>query len=207
MKTTLAVGAIILLVVGGLYLWMFPGSLSGLFGSSEPEVEVPVTPVDTRSTYASSTLGISLRYPQGWSASDYAYQFSSSKTIDGVKFTIPAQMATGTNLSPDSYVSVEWLPRATKCVGDIYLKANVKASPVTDGVVSYSLATSTEGAAGNFYEEWAYALSGSEPCTAVRYFIHSTNIGNYPAGAVREFDKAALIAEFDKIRKSLLLSR
>src|SRR3989344_4697074 len=206
MKTILVIGAIIVLFVGGLYLWMFPGSLSGLFGG-KPEPEVPVVPVDTRSTYASTTLVITLRYPQGWSAGDYSYQFSSTKSIAGVKFGIPASMATGTNLSADSYVSVEWLPRATKCVGDIYLKANVKAVPVVDGGISYSLATSSEGAAGNIYEEWAYALPNSEPCTAVRYFIHSTNIGNYPAGAVREFNKASLIAEFDKIRRSLLITQ
>jgi hypothetical protein len=52
-----------------------------------------------------------------------------------------------------------------------------------------------------------YAVEGSAPCTAVRYFLHSTNIGNYPEGAVREFDRAGLRAAFDAVRNSLILSR
>jgi hypothetical protein len=39
-------------------------------------------------------------------------------------------------------------------------------------------------------------------CTAVRYLVHSTNIGNYEPGAVREFDRPALIDLFDQIRRS-----
>jgi hypothetical protein len=68
----------------------------------------------------------------------------------------------------------------------------------------YSVATSSEAAAGNLYEEMVYALSGISPCTAVRYYIHSSNIGNYATGTI-EFDRAALLAAFDKIRMSLTL--
>ena len=116
-------------------------------------------------------------------------------------------MATGTNLSADSYVSVEWLPRAKNCTGDIYLAANVKPQEVVDNRVTYSLASSSGAAAGNRYEEWVYALSGSQPCLAVRYFIHSTNIANFDPGAVKEFDRAALVKQFDKIRKTLVIGR
>ena len=42
---------------------------------------------------------------------------------------------------------------------------------------------------------------------AVRYFIHSSNIGNYPEGAVREFDRQALLNQFDQIRRSLILGQ
>lgn len=203
MKTFLTVAGIALLIVGGVYLWVFPETLSGLFGG-KPEPEEPVVPVDTRATYASSTLGLSLRYPQNYILDEsYKYNFSSAKSVSGVKFSIPPATATGTNLSSDSYISIERLPRALNCTGDIYLKANVRAQAITEGGVSYSLATSSEGAAGNSYEEWVYAFPNSKPCTAVRYFIHSTNIANYPGGAVREFDKASLIADFDQIRRSL----
>ena len=207
MKTFFIFVVVAILIVGGVYFWIFPESLGGLLGSKPAPSPVVEQPVDTRSTYASSTLGLTLHYPQSYTLNDsYAYDaFGPKKLINGVKFTIPAEMATGTNLSSDSYVSVEWLPRAKSCTGDIYLKASVKARPVTDGGVQYSLATSSGAAAGNIYEEWVYAIPASSPCTAVRYFIHSGNIGNYPAGTVREFDKAALIAAFDDIRHSLQL--
>jgi len=48
-----------------------------------------------------------------------------------------------------------------------------------------------EGAAGNRYEEQVWALKDSSPCFAVRYFIHSTVVENYPEGTVIEFDKPA----------------
>ena len=207
MKSILATIAIVALLVGGLYFWMFPGALSGLFGGAKSEPEKPLIPVDTRSTYASTTLGLSLRYPQQYALDEsYAYDaFGQNKLINGVKFSVPASMATGTNLSSDSYVSVEWLPRALKCTGDIYLKSATSSVSITEGGVKYLLAKQTGAAAGNIYEEWVYAIENSTPCTALRYFIHSTNIGNYATGTVQAFNKTSLIADFDQIRRSLQL--
>src|SRR3989344_7563830 len=179
----------------------------------KPAPAVPVVAVDTRSTYATSTY--SVRYPGNFVLNaQYAYdQFGPKKLINGVKFSIPATMAmastsspqAGTNLSADTGVSVEQLPRAKNCTGDIYLMASVTAHNVTDNGTEYSFASSTGAAAGNRYEEHVYALATSSPCTAVRYFIHSSNIGNYPAGMVREFDSSALISAFDNIRQSVLM--
>lgn len=172
---------------------------------SNCEVEVPGE--EPRSTYASSTMGISFKYPKSYTIDEmYQYMGVPNKPIDGVKAIIPATIATGTNLSLDSGVSIEQLPRAVNCTGDIFVLDNVRASTVTEGGVSYSLATTSGAAAGNLYEEIIYALADSEPCTAVRYSIHSTNIGNYEPGAVRAFDRSALLSAFDKIRASLMVT-
>lgn len=159
-------------------------------------------------SYASSTIGVSLQYPKGYTVSEsYAYDgVSSKKLIHGVSFTISMATATGTNLSSDTYVSVELLPRANLCTGDIFLAQNVKSQHVTDNGVDYSVASSTGAAAGNRYEETVYALSGSKPCTAVRYFVHYGAIENYPPGAVAGFDRDALMSGFDTIRRSLVIS-
>ncbi|MFZ2886803.1 MAG: hypothetical protein WA021_03215 [Minisyncoccia bacterium] len=197
---------IVLLVLGGggYFLW-------SSFSTPEPEPAPPEPvqqqPVNTDQTFASTTMRISVTYPQNFTL-DSAYantSVSPTKPILGVKFSVPVEMTTGTNLSPDSGISVEQLPRASLCTGDIYLAANVARREVTEGTVMYSLATSSEGAAGNFFEEMVYALSSSTPCTAVRYFIHTTNVENYATGTVREFDRAAVIAAFDKIRRSLVM--
>ena len=172
----------------------------------KPAPAVPVVAVDTRSTYATSTY--SVRYPGNFVLNaQYAYdQFGPKKLINGVKFITPAAMATGTNLSAnDTGVSVEQLPRAKNCTGDIYLLASVTAHDIIENGTEYSFASSTGAAAGNLYDEQVYALATSSPCTAVRYFIHSSNISNYPAGMVSEFDRAALITAFDKIRQSVLM--
>lgn len=198
------IGVVIFAVVatGGYYVWEYVTQMP----QREPEsVQLsPQQPATT--TYATTTF--SLIYPQNFSANElYQYEGVPKKPIDGVSFSVPLTMATGTTLSSDSYVSVEWLPRAQKCTGDIYIPANVKASAVTTNGVTYSVATTSGVAAGNLYEEQVFAYPSSSPCTAVRYFIHSTNIGNYDPGAVREFDRNALLDAFDAIRDSLRLTQ
>lgn len=152
-------------------------------------------------------MKIALKYPKGFITDDsYAnISVNPKKPIGGVKFTLPLEMATGTNLAADTGISIEQLPRANNCTGDIYLAANVRPTIVIEGINRYSLATSSDAGAGNVYEEWVYAIASSSPCTAVRYFLHSTQLANYSEGTVREFDKAALLLEFDKIRQSLIL--
>ena len=193
---------IALCIIGaGVFVWFTWPSRGDEPAPQEPALQEPAP---RASTYASTTLGYSITYPLAFVLeTNHVYKFSSSKSINGFKVTIPESMATGTNLSNDSYVSVEQLPNAKLCTGDIFLTANVKAQLVTEGATVYSVASSTGAAAGNRYEEWTYALKNSKPCTPVRYYIHSTNIGSYPAGTVREFDRAALITEFDQIRRSL----
>lgn len=191
---------IILIVTAGVFVW------KTLPRASSPVGQAASQQIAT-STYATTTF--SVVYPRDFTVDDsYVYdQVNPKKPISGVKFTVPGGMATGTNLSSDSYVSVEWLPRAKNCTGDIYLAANVKPSSVNENGVEYSRATSSGAGAGNIYDEMVYALSGSSPCTALRYFIHSSNISNYEPGAVREFDRDTLLQAFDKIRQSLLLTQ
>jgi|SRR3989344_6749397 len=212
-KYFIGVIVIVLVALGAYYAWQMYGT----------EVAPPLAPAPEEAatlTYATSTFTIA--YPSTYSVDDaYAYDQFEGKSIAGVKFTIPESETVGTNLSSDTHLSVESLPRAQNCTGDIYIVPNVKAVDLTVGSTTYSVATSTGAAAGNIYEEQVYAIAGSKPCTAVRYFIHSGNIGDYlPAatsttqagpqegeGAVHEFDRAALLREFDSIRDSLVLSQ
>jgi|GEM_PF-681572 len=191
-----AVGIIVVLAAA-YYFFMMPQT------APAPTPEVTETQQPVVNTYATSTY--SIQYPPEFMADEnYAYdQFGPEKLIHGVKFTVPEQMATGTNLSNDSYIAVEQLPRAQNCTADIYLKDDVRAVEFTENGVAYSVATTSGAGAGNFYEEMVYALKGSSPCTAVRYMIHSTNIGNYEPGAVMEFNRDALLTAFDSIRQTL----
>ncbi len=171
-------------------------------------IVAPDTSNTLTQVYATSTAGFTLRFPQGYTVkSSYVYQaLGPGKDIHGVSFTIPERMSTGTNLAHDSYVSVEWLPSATSCTADKFV-SSTKTSAFSDAGTDYSVATSSDAGAGNLYEEMVFAIPGTSPCTAVRYFIHSTQIANYPAGTVTAFDKAALIDQFDAIRRTLVLGR
>ena len=193
---------IILMLVSGWYLLKDRVSVSD---DAQPSAQVQTV---ATSTYATSTY--SIVYPADFSLNDsYAYDtFGPKKLIHGIKFTIPETMATGTNLSSqDTGISVEQLPRAKNCTADIYITANIKAQKTSENGVEYSVASTSDAGAGNFYEEQVYALAGTHPCTAVRYFIHSTNVGNYSPDSIREYDRQALLQAFDAIRFSLTLQQ
>jgi membrane-bound inhibitor of C-type lysozyme len=164
-------------------------------------------PGDLPNAFADESGSFSIRYPAGYKFNDsYVYEsFGPGKEIHGIKFTIPEEMATGTNLSKyDTGVSVETVPAVQDCSAGLFLDGNPDVKTVNDNGMEISVASGAGAGAGNFYEENVFAFPGTNPCVAVRYLIHSTNIFNYPEGAVREFNKDALIFQFDKIKHSLI---
>ena len=161
-----------------------------------------------KETYSDSSGAFSLRYPSGFVVDDkYKYEgLGPDKNILGVRFAVDPVLARGTNLSSDSFISIERMPVATECSASLFLYEKPKENKITDEGVDYSVATSSGAGAGNFYEETIYALPQGNTCMGIRYFIHSTNIGNYPVGAVKEFNRTALMLQFDAIRHSLIFN-
>jgi len=148
----------------------------------------------------------SLRYPKGYSIDEtYRYEPDPGISISGVKFTIPFVTAKGTNLSGDSYISVENLPNVDipKCSAKLFFPRDIPVSIISDE--NYSIASTTGAGAGNRYEETVYAFPDTNPCIAIRYFIHFMVFENYPVGMVKEFNKTSLLQEFDQIRHTFIL--
>ena len=158
--------------------------------------------------YLDSTNNFTLRYPTGYMVEDsYSYELlGPNRGIAGVQFTIPASMATGTNLSSDSYISVEHLS-VPHCSPAHFLpiRRDTQMVTVNDGNFTYLSASTTDAGAGNRYEEYVYAIEGANPCLAIRYFIHYSVFENYPVDTVTEFDRSALLGQFDAIRGSLII--
>lgn len=173
----------------------------------------PPTGQNLSRVYSNSANGFSLRLPSDYTVDEsYRYQeFGQGKDISGVKFTIPTSVAAGTNLSPDTYLSVEEIPQINPpvggCTATLFIDHGTPVRMVREGDTVYSVASSTGAGAGNRYEEIIYALPSTNPCIAVRYFIHYGVIENYPIGVVREFDKQTLLAHFDSIRRTLIVVR
>ena len=162
--------------------------------------------------YQSTSTSFSIRYPDTFAKNvSYVYQeLGPNKDIHGVQFTIDPKITSGTNLSKDSYISVENLPLQTgqTCKAKDFIDtgslANKNDVVITNGDVEYSFASTTGAGAGNRYEETVYALPYSNPCIAVRYFIHYGVFENYPAGTIKEFNHSDIISIFDTIRHSLI---
>jgi len=174
-------------------------------------IEVAKDPGGLPGVFESGAQAFSIRYPADYTVDDtYKYQaLGTGKDIAGVKFTIASSTAAGTNLSPDTYLSIEEIPQASYCSASLFLDGGSKmsVSTTTIGGTEYSVATTTGAAAGNRYEESVYAISVTNPCIAVRYFIHYGVLANYPTGTVQQFDEAALRAQFDAMRGSLIFQQ
>jgi membrane-bound inhibitor of C-type lysozyme len=171
-------------------------------------IEVAQDPGGLPQVYENGTEGFSLRFPAGYTSdATYHYQeMGPGKDIGGVKFTIDSAIAKGTNLGSDSYVSVEEIPQATDCAATMFLDQGVKAANIHEDGTDYSVASSTGAGAGNRYEETVYAVSDTNPCIAVRYFIHYGVLDNYPQGAVAAFNENALLSQFDAVRRTLVVN-
>jgi membrane-bound inhibitor of C-type lysozyme len=174
-------------------------------------IKVADDPGSLSQVYSSGAQGFSIRYPAGYTLDDtYTYTgLGPVQTIKGTKFTIDPAIATGTNLSEDSYVSVEEIAGVNQCTADKFLDLSNGGTAVDlkDGGTDYSFASTTGAGAGNRYEESVYAIPGTQPCVAVRYFVHYGVLENYPAGKVSAFDRQALLGQFDKIRRTLTLAQ
>ncbi len=166
---------------------------------------------DLSHVYHAPNGTFSLRTPDGFVADEsYAYTNKGpGKEIKGVKYTVPTDYVTGTNLASDSYISVEQLPNQTECLATTFLSESngVSSQTITQHDTTYSFASSTGAGAGNRYEERVYAIPGTNPCVAVRYFIHYGVIENYPTGTVKEFDEKKVLSTFDAIRNSLTVNQ
>lgn len=154
--------------------------------------------------YSSPSFGFEAEIPPDViiNESYFNYTLGPGKEIPGISFTIPTSMATGTNLSTDTRLSVEVLSRAA-CTPSDFIPTTSRGTPITIGQNRYVYAQSSGAGAGNRYEESVYVTKQRELCYGIRFFIHSTAAQNYPEGTRKDFDKAALVSTFKKIMETI----
>jgi hypothetical protein len=185
-------------VLGLAFMLLATAASAGAkFGAGNPP---PIAPISGMVLYHDSHYGFAIAHPPHWGVNP-AYKHDMKPEIHGVSFTVSADVTRGTNLAADTQLSVEHLDGA--CNASRFLDEPSKSRSVTDGNRTYSMATAQDAGAGNRYEETVYALAHGGVCFGIRYFIHYGAIGNYDAGTVKAFDRAALTGTFDRMRRSL----
>ncbi len=199
MWSKIIIGALLLSIITMLLLVLQPETIP------PPIEQTPSTPALT-TTYTNKEGTYNIFHPKDWMVDEtytYSLRGPNLPTLTGVKFFIPKQLASSTNLSVDSGLSVETASSSNGCSAGDFANQTTVVAIETVGNMQYSIATTTDAGAGNFYEERVFAIPNSTPCLAIRYFIHTTHIANYDPGTIKEFDRAALLKEFDTIRDSL----
>ncbi len=199
MKNFIISSIIIILIASGAY-WILKDVKPKGVVKTEPQIQ------DFSKSFESFPYKFSIYLPKKYSINEnYAYPFIADREIKGVSFGIEEDDYRGTNLSKDSYISVEM-------ISDPNLSCNVESflnNVIYNGNIEeqdnhiYAVASTTDAAVGNRYEEIVYVTPVDSGCSAIRYFIHYGAIENYPEGTITEFDRQKLFNKFDAIRKSI----
>lgn len=189
----------IILIFATIYTFVKDIKPEGII-KQEPEIQ------DFPKFYESLKYKFSIYLPKKYTINeDYTYSFVPDSLIEGVSFGIEEDDYKGTNLSKDSYMSVEVISdRNIPCKVESFIN-NVVYSGVVEEQDNhiFAVASSTDAGAGNRYEQTVYVTPIEAGCSAIRYFIHYGAIENYPVDTIKEFDRQKLLNKFDAIRKSI----
>ena len=204
---SLILGVCIIVAVFSLSsIYIYPSNVDTI-ASSTPPISSSTTPIKVDTVRYSDPLhGVTLTYPKSMTP-DPAYVATAADThtsISGFRLYVSTTAATGTNLSADSFVSIEY-PTTATCTPSFFLDyTNNPTATIAINGMTYLAASSSDAGAGNRYDQIIY-IPQAKSCIAVRYFIHYTAIENYTPGTIREFDRASLLKTFDAIRDSLTI--
>ncbi len=172
-----------------------------------------VTPPVTLTAYKDPSGAYTVNVPAGWTVNKkFTYDaLGPGKSLSGVSFAIPASFTAATNLSSDSYISIEKMPgAAASCTADAFVSTGVStpdAKNVTVNGNAWNLGQSADTAAGNLYQERVYAAKYGSDCYGIRLFTHSGQVANYDAGARQQFDLVPLQAIHDQVVASFQFSK
>ena len=154
-------------------------------------------------TYTSETYGFEMEYPQ-----DLAVQEKMPlAVIEGAVIRLPLVNRTyydATNLveaslfvgvTPEKACSSEWL---IDCPQDSSERGDTVETRDISGV-SFSRASSWEGAVGHQYGVITYSTLRGVSCYRLSLFIHCINIHVFDPQTVSEFDRSTVLRLFDQV--------
>ena len=172
-----------------------------------PQAQVPVesTIPEGWKQYDSLTYNFAIQYPTDYTIKeDHTYTaLGPGKDISGVAFIVSESITKGTNLSTDSYMSVE-RTNANDCLAQNFLDQVKQSETVTENGVVYTMAIGNGAGAGNRYDETVYATKVNDSCYGLRLFVHYSVLENYDPGTVVDFNHTLLNDNFKQFRSSFV---
>jgi hypothetical protein len=175
-----------------------------------------VIPDAGANTFTDASKTFSFSYPNVWSVTGdgggYTQSWMVNATTSGMilaKVVVPASYLSGTNFS-DATFTVGTSADASAVASCLsYNPSGIahKSATSTFNGATYTVLESSDAAAGNRYDTTSYRIARSSQCYAIEYTIHYGNIQNYPKGAVKEFDEAALKKTLDSVTQSFVFKQ
>lgn len=205
-KNIAIVLGILVVVIGVWYavssLLNKPSDTNNQGANNEKLPEVTIDP--NWKKYSNDTYTFSIEYPIDFIQNEnYIYQaLGPGKDIKGVAFTISEAHNKGTNLSSDSYFSVEQLPGDQECTARNFISNPLTENTVEENGRTYSVVTGGDAAAGNRYEDTVFATKINSICYGLRLMVHTTVIENYEPGTIKEYDRQKLVTLYNRFRST-----
>ena len=168
-------------------------------GAALPEIIPGVRTV----LYEDTQLGISLHRPEDTTIEKTGFeQFLPLTQAAAVAFVLPKALFKGTNLlEAGAYIGQKATADVPAPWADPY-EGETAAGTTSINGVSWATFTSSEGAAGNIYDERVYRTAHNGTCYEIAELLHSAEIGNYDPGTVTEFDKTQFEGYLEAIARS-----
>lgn len=205
-KNIAKVLGILVVVIGVWYavssLLNKPSDTNNQGANNEKLPEVTIDP--NWKKYSNDTYTFSIEYPIKFIENEnYIYQaLGPGKDIKGVAFIVSEDVSKGTNLSSDSYFSVEQLPGDQECIARNFISNPLTENTVEENGRTYSVVTGGDAAAGNRYEDTVFATKINSICYGLRLMVHTTVIENYEPGTIKEYDRQKLVTLYNRFRST-----
>lgn len=192
-KFLLALGCAV--VLGGAGCGAIPPS------DTVPQETTPTTTLENVQTYRNIEYKFEFKYPAGFGFATPNYATLENKLVQ-VQYGDGADAYPGTNFRDAGLaVSTVYATDEAQCLNGwkpTLPTDSFKEKRVINGITFY-FASSSEGATGNLYESRYFRTYHGSQCTEVAEVIHTTNVGNYPNGTVKEVDRAPVWQTLDSI--------
>jgi hypothetical protein len=170
-----------------------------------PQTQIPAESIipEGWKQYDSSAYNFTVLYPTDYTVKeDHTYTaLGPGKDISGVAFIVPESITKGTNLSTDSYMSVEQTTDKD-CLAQNFLDQVTQSETIIENGRTYTMAIGNGAGAGNRYDETVYATKVNDSCYGLRLFVHYSVLENYDPGTVTEFNHTLLNDNFKQFRSS-----
>ncbi|HVM73577.1 MAG TPA: MliC family protein [Candidatus Paceibacterota bacterium] len=168
--------------------------------------------VDGSKTFTDGPKTFSFSYPSDLNVSGagggYTADWMVNATTSGMilaRIVVPQSYEQGTNFGDAKFtVGTSADPSAVAtCLTYNPTGGHATAATTTTlGDTPYTVFHSSDAGAGNYYDTTSYRTLHNSQCYAIEYTIHYANIKNFPKGAVKAFDEAALVSKLDLVARS-----